>query len=373
MSGWLVVAAFGAGVVVGALMGGVLVVLVRPVNNRRAQMRAVERAIESATQELDTATARSAARLVDTASTQLAHQLDAGSREIGHAGVAIGRQLDAMGTELVRVSELVAGLATDRAVQHGEVVAQLDAAARHGAELARTTRLLRDALNNPRARGQWGERLAEDVLRAAGFVEGTNYRRQQATSTGTVPDFTFLLPEDLVLHMDVKFPIDNYLRYLEADEHERPGCVAAFGRDVRSRLKELNGKGYIEPGVTLDFVIAFIPNESVFSFAHEHDADLVDVALGLRVVLCSPATLFAVLSMVRRVVDNFSFREASDEILECLVSFGSEWEKYGEAVDGLGRRLELAQTAYDSLAGPRRRQLQRRLDRVAELRAGRVS
>ena len=62
--------------------------------------------------------------------------------------------------------------------------------------------------------------MAEDVLRLAGFVDGVNYRRHQpiggAARVGGIPDYTFLLPQGQALHMDVKFPLNNYLRFHEA-------------------------------------------------------------------------------------------------------------------------------------------------------------
>ena len=75
-------------------------------------------------------------------------------------------------------------------------------------------------------------------------------------------------------------------------------CAAAFVRDVRGRIRELGARGYIEKGETLDYLIAFIPNEAVYSFVHEQDPALVDDAMRQRVVLCSPFTLFAVLAVL---------------------------------------------------------------------------
>src|SRR5438105_1027207 len=86
-------------------------------------------------------------------------------------------------------------------------------------------------------RPRWGERMAEDVLRLAGFVDGINYRKRHAISgSGGIPDYTFLLPQGLCVHMDVKFPLSNYLRYLEAgSEVEAERHRREFLKDVRSR------------------------------------------------------------------------------------------------------------------------------------------
>src|SRR5206468_9440445 len=182
---------------------------------------------------------------------------------------------------------------------------------------------------SPKARGQWGERMADDVLRAAGLLDGVNYRKQTAITGGTIPDFTFLLPHDLVLHMDVKFPVDNYLRYLEAaTDTDRNAACAAFLRDVRTRVKEIAGRGYADPATTAGYVLLFIPNESVYAFIQEHDRELGDLALGQDVVLCSPFTLFAVLGVIRKTVDCALLERASDEILVALSRFSDQWGRF---------------------------------------------
>ena len=98
-------------------------------------------------------------------------------------------------------------------------------------------------------------------------------------------------------------------------------------------------------------MLLFIPNEGIYSFIHEHDTQLVDVALSQNVVLCSPFTLFSVLAVIRQAVDAFLVERTSDQILECLAGFGAQWGKFSDAVDLLGRRFESTQKAYDDLAG----------------------
>jgi DNA recombination protein RmuC len=310
--------------------------------------------------------------VVAVAGQQLGQRAEAGARELDLHRDAIGQQLDAMGTELHRVNELVATMRNERAEQHGQLVQGLKETLRTTGELAGTTRALREALASPKARGQWGERMADDVLRAAGLLEGVNYRKQTAIAGGTIPDFTFLLPRGVELHMDVKFPVDNYVRHLEAEaDHERDAAKVAFLKDVRSRVKELAGRGYADPATTVGYLLLFIPNESVYAFIQEHDRDVADLALGQRVVLCSPFTLFAVLGVVRQSVDSFLLERAGDEILDALGRFAGQWGRFSEQVDKLGRQLATAQGTYEELAGTRRRQLERRLDEFEAIRTRR--
>jgi DNA recombination protein RmuC len=131
------------------------------------------------------------------------------------------------------------------------------------------------------------------------------------------------------------------------------------------------GRGYVIPGITVDHVLLFIPNEAVYGFIHERDPDLADLALGQKVVLCSPFTLFAVLAVIRQAMDSFRIEQVGDEILQCLGGFGLQWQKFSEQVDVVARRLESTQRAYEDLAGTRRKALQRTIDQVDELRTRR--
>jgi DNA recombination protein RmuC len=272
--------------------------------------------------------------------------------------------------ELHRIADLVSGLQAERAEQQGRVEARLAEVVAVSGKLSDTAHSLREVLASPKARGQWGERMADDVLRAAGLVEGISYRKQSATRAGTVPDFTFPLPGGRELHMDVKFPVDNYVRFLEADtDDERERYRIQFLRDVRARVKELSGRAYIDPHDTLDEVILFIPNESVYAFVHTHDRGLLDMALGQKVVLCSPCTLFSVLAVVRQAVEQAQLQRTSDEILHLLADFEDQWRRFTEAFEKVGRHLDTVQRSWDDLSGTRRRQLERQIDRIDDLRS----
>jgi DNA recombination protein RmuC len=252
--------------------------------------------------------------------------------------------------ELARLQETLART-------HGELRQQLLTTNQQTASLTETAGALREVLASPKARGQWGERMAEDVLRVAGLVEGVSYVKQRATRHGTIPDVTFLLPGGQVLHMDVKFPVTN------VDDPER------FLKDVRARVREVTGRGYVDPaGGTLDYVLLFVPNESLYAAIHKYDAALIDEALGHKVVLCSPLTLFAVLAVVRRAADVAALERTSGEVLDVLGTFTQEWDRFCDALDKMGRTVDAVERAYGDLAGTRRRALERPLTRIDELR-----
>ncbi|HYD10983.1 MAG TPA: DNA recombination protein RmuC [Acidimicrobiales bacterium] len=282
---------------------------------------------------------------------------------------AAGRRPAPIPPDLRAMREDVARLHESLARTTGELGAQLASHGEQTASLTATAGALREVLASPKARGQWGERMADDVLRLAGLVEGVSYVRQRATRHGTVPDVTFLLPGDRVLHLDVKFPIDNHVRWCETGDD---AARVAFLRDVRARVRELQGRGYVDPaGGTLDYVLLFLPNEAIYSFVHEHDPALIDSALAQKVVLCSPLTLYAVLSVVRQAAEAAALERTSGEVLSVLGAFGQEWLRFCDSLDKVGRAVDSMERAYGELAGTRRRALERPLARIDELRRSR--
>lgn len=311
------------------------------------------------------------AQLLDANRAVMETERERATAELDGKRGLIDTRLDAMNHELARVTELVREFEVQRGAKLDVLAGVLHQQREGVAELTRTTQGLREALSSTKARGQWGERMAEDVLQLAGFVEGIQYRKQTAVERGSgIPDFTFLLPRGVVLYMDVKFPLDNYLRYLDAEsEIEQRRCRDAFLKDVRAKVKELAARGYgAASDESVDCVLLFIPNEQLYGFIQEQDAAVLEQALGHRIVMCSPLTLFAVLAVVRQAVDSFRLERTTSEILEVLGSFSKQWDAFVGQMDTLGKRLESTASAFDQLAGTRRRQLERQLDRIEDLR-----
>lgn len=308
--------------------------------------------------------------VIDLAADKLGDSVAAGTRELDVRNHAFTEQVAGVRSELERLDRVVGELRETSAQQHGSLVQNLRQVTATNTTLASHTDALRQALASPKQRGQWGERMADDVLAAAGMVDGINFRRQSAIEGGTIPDFRFLLPHDLELRMDVKFPVDNYLRVLEAEtDADSDRFTKAFVRDVRGRIKELSGRGYIDARDTVDCMLLFIPNEAVYAFLHDADPELLDIALGEKVVLCSPATLFAVLAVVRQSVDQFRLERVGDEILRCLGGVNDEWGKFTDSLDKLGKQLStVTKTFEDDVNGTRRRVFEKTLGEVDRLR-----
>ena len=310
---------------------------------------------------------RSGEDLVRVAQVQLAGERRSQGQQLAAERAEFEARIGAVLAQLERMQALIRELERDREAKFGELGAQLHAAGERAQTLAATTQKLAHALVNPRARGQWGERLAEDVLRLTGLVENVSYRRQVAIAGGAArPDFTLLLPEGRVLHMDVKFPFENWLKSLEAaDEDGRRRAEAAFVRDVRARIAEVADRGYVDPAAgTLDLALLFVPNERVFGGILDLAPDLVDEAMRRRVVLVSPGTLFAVLAVVREALTVFRLGHTARELAERIGAFRSAWAEEVDTMQRLGQRHEELARDYQAMLGTRRRRLDREVERL---------
>lgn len=296
--------------------------------------------------------------------------------ELGAKKDVIDTRLDEMRsemrTELSQLGTMVKSLAEQSATKFGQVDQSLRSHAEVTQMLSESARALREAIASPTARGQWGERMADDVLRLAGFVENVNYVKQTQLDGATGrPDFTFPLPKGHELYMDVKFPMAGYLRFLDAStEAERQAHRTAFLRDVRARVRELAKRDYARESSRkgVDYVLMFLPNEQLTGFIHEHDPSLIDDAMTQRVVMCSPLTLFAFLGVIRQAYDNFVIEQTSDQILALIGKFGVQWQKYAEQLEKVHQKFEQLDRQFDELMGPRRRQLEKPLQQLEAVR-----
>jgi DNA recombination protein RmuC len=141
---------------------------------------------------------------------------------------------------------------------------------------------------------------------------------------------------------------------------------------VKSRIKEVTTREYISPEQnTVDSVLLFIPNEQIYAFIHEQDSSIFEDGIKNRVVFCSPITLFAILAVIRKAVDNFALEQTSNEILSLLGAFKKQWNEFVNKLEVVGKRISDAQKEYEALTVTRRRQLERPLEKIDQLRTQR--
>lgn len=294
------------------------------------------------------------------ANERFQHQSDRHEMGLSHKKSLIDQTLQTVKKEMDHVRSNISDLTSTHQQQLGRMNGYLEQQHKTTQQLMQTTTDLKEALANSKTRGQWGERMAEDVLRFSGFIEGINYVKQ-TKQHHVIPDFTFILPKNKKVNMDVKFPLNNYLAFLNEDNTtDKTIKKKQFIRDVRHHVMSIADRNYITSD-TLDYVIVFIPNEQIYQFMHDHDPQLIDFSLNKKVVLCSPITLYAILAVIRQAVDHVAVETRANEIMAILTRFHEQWERYGQTMDKMGRSLDQARKQYDDLVGTRTNQLDRSL------------
>jgi DNA recombination protein RmuC len=354
---------FAAGLLLGAFAAAVIVYTLFERQRRASDTALIEQLRLQVADLTRQANREASAELLQMAGAQFDSQLNRHSAVVEGEKALIDQRVSELTRRLAQMEALIADFEENRAERLGALGAELRA-------LSASAGKIEQALSSNKARGQWGERIAEDAIRAIGLIEGLHYESQRlvrVNGKSNIPDFTFRLPNDKCLHMDCKFPLANYLRALEASsDAERQMHVKAFLMDVRARIREVSTRDYIAPEAgTIDCALAFIPNESVYQFIHEQDATLLDDARRQHVILVSPYTLFMVLAVVREAVDNFAYQEKAQQIAATMRDFRKQWDAYTGKMDELKKALDKARSTFDEMMGVRSRQLDKALDAIA--------
>ena len=114
-------------------------------------------------------------------------------------------------------------------------------------------------------------------------------------------------------------------------------------RDVREKIKQIASRDYINPDEnTVDFAVAFIPNEMIFSFIYEHLNDIWEEAMGKKVVLAGPYSFIALLRLVKQAHSNFRMQSNIHNVIQLVQKFRQEYDKFSEVFDKVGDRIEAA-------------------------------
>lgn len=227
--------------------------------------------------------------------------------------------------------------------------------------LRESTEGLKNILSNSQLRGKYGEEIAENLLKTIGFVKGQNYEANvnRDRSSSNRPDFTIYLPDKTKVNIDVKFPLDNFIKFTEEENKEKKkDYKKQFERDVVNRIKEISTRDYINPEEdTVDFVILFVPNEMIFSFIYDQMSEVWSDAMAKKVILAGPFSFTAILRMIYQTYKNFKYQENIFEVIKLVKKFEIEYDKYNEEVDSLGKKIRDVSNQFDKVSTTRDRKL----------------
>jgi DNA recombination protein RmuC len=245
--------------------------------------------------------------------------------------------------------------------QHGLITQQLTDSRKAGDELRATTDALSQALRSNNYKGKWGEAQLRRIVEVSGLLNYVDFYTQESSSTdsgGIRPDMIIRLPGGRTIIIDAKVPFTAYLEASqipvnatgdEAAKRER--LLGEHVKALRKHVEDLTRKSYWEGFEnTSEFVVAFVPSESLLSAALELDPALLEDAFSKKVALASPVNLFAVLKTVA-----FAWNQevATEQVAE-IIKLGQElYKRIGVVAghaDDLRKHLDKTVGSYNAFA-----------------------
>jgi DNA recombination protein RmuC len=334
---------------------GAAVALLRPALSERR--RAVERVVEL---ERDVAVAaarveaaeqgfdRRLADAVRAASAEAFQQT--GTRYLEHARSQLATTVAPLQESLKRVDATVEQADRARAQSYGALRQQVEV-------LSERTGSLANALRSPHVRGRWGEAQLRNVVERAGLLEHCDFTAQASMRTGegelVRPDLTVRIPGGKSVVVDAKVPLAAYLDAFEtSDESERQARLADHSRQVRDHVGKLSAKAYWRQfSPAPDFVVMFVPDETLLRVAHEQDPALSEDAWASNVILASPSTLMTLLRTVAAIWQQETVAQSAREVHELGTELHKRLGTFAGHLARVGRSLGSAVGSYNEAVG----------------------
>ena len=289
--------------------------------------------------------------------------------DLGQKEKAIENLLKPIQEALKKTEQQMHDIEKDRKEAYGALNNHLQSMASTQQQLQLETRNLVQALKRPEVRGQWGELTLRRLVELAGMVEHCDFFEQEQVKVedGALrPDLIVRLPGGREIVVDVKTPLDAYLKAIEAvDDNARADALLQHTRNVKERIRELASKRYWSQfSQAPDFVVLFIPGDQFLSAALDLDRGLLEYALQQKIILATPTSLVALLRAVaygwrqEQLAENADqIRTTGSELYRRLGTFSEHLGKLGKSLDAAVGAFNKTVGSYDSKVLPGARKL----------------
>ena len=283
-------------------------------------------------------------------------------------------QLKPVAETLQKFQEQVAAVEKVRAEETGGLKEQIAALMQASTATQDEARKLSAALRRGAGvQGRWGEQTLRNVLEAAGLTHRYDFQEQTSTDTEEGrrrPDVTVGLPGGGLFVIDAKCSLNAFLDLQEAvDDAARDACGLRHVQSVRGHIQGLSAKAYWDQfEKSPDFVVMFVPGDSILAAALDRAPDLMTEAMDRRVVIVTPSTLFALCKAV-----SYGWRvEEQAANAQKIADLGKELYKriavMGAHAGSVGKALEAAVSRYNQFVGSLETQVLTQARRFEELK-----
>lgn len=277
-------------------------------------------------------------------------------KELGKKEESLQKIVGPVKEHLDKLQTSIAGLQKDRKEESGSLREQLSAIIESERELRQETQNLVKAFKRPMARGLWGEMQLKRVVEVSGMVNYCDFIEQSSKLTENgrkIPDMVVKLPSQRSVIVDAKAPFESFLEAMQSDcETNKKDLLDQHAKNIRFHIQELSKKGYWEVFATSpEFVVLFLPAETLFSSALEMDPSLIEFATEKGIILATPTTLIALLKSVAHGWKQDRFTTSAKEIAALGFELYKRLGDMNKHWKNVGKNLNTAVEAYNKALG----------------------
>ena len=215
------------------------------------------------------------------------------------------------------------------------------------------TKKIAGALSNSQTRGKFGEAQLELLLQGAGLREGHEYTAQRSTTdadSSGIPDVTVKMPGGSQLFIDSKFPFERFLEAFGTDDQaERDQYLQQHTKDLLKHVEALAKRGYHKSEGSPDFVVLFVPFETLLSEALRLDPLLLEKAFKVGVTIATPTSMMALLRTIGYIFTRNKLAENADEIQKVASTFLKNITLLHTKIVAVGKAISQTSKAYEDL------------------------
>jgi DNA recombination protein RmuC len=265
----------------------------------------------------------------------------------------IATQMEEMKASVERMRAQSQEAAEKRIASETQLVGTIDEMRKASTTFFDETKKIAGALASSQTRGKFGEAQLQLLLEQAGLREGHEYDAQRSTTdadSSGIPDITVHMPGGSKLFIDSKFPFDRFLEaFGTEDQGQRDELLSLHTKDLLKHVDALSKRGYHKSQGSPDFVVLFLPFETLLAEALRIDPTLLEKAFKVGVTLATPTTTMALLRTVGHIFTRNQLAENADDITKVAATFLKNITLLHSKIVAVGKAINSTSKAYEDL------------------------